>query len=286
MVKIKYKNIGYKYFIVFFCFFQILASFGQTNDSLEDNIITTKKYVFLYNNSFNPLTFFFEPNGNFYFRNKHIESLYSDNKSAITIKLDKKGNITKRYRDIFVSTLNNSIDTLKNYFPESIIKNDSLYLITQSINFSFILQQLNEPILNNSPENQVLRLLYTEDDVRNCIKNFNSIRIHFYNNSAMLFYTKGCYDEYFNIKITYKDSCYLKEKKINIIEKHLNKIDYSKENIFCRTDMPWLFEYKDGIKHHIFLRSYYCQDSYETLPLFLKLFNVIQGYTKNRYCKK
>lgn len=270
VIKIKLKI----FFTLILVFFKISTVLSQNNDTLFYKIFY-KNYDFCFNNrEVIPLTGFYKQmDGEFYLHEGYFDSIYSKEaqwtRGLVLPKGKRKGQLIP-YKEIFIDKSNNLIDTIKNYFPNSFLKSDTLRLWYYE-SFYF-LQQLKEPVISNLPDSQVIRILYPSKWGKFYPTCFSSIRIHIYCDSARVYYKKGCYKEgLFNV--TEMNTNLLKKRKLKLLKKYIKEMEFSGEKVFSRNkgdDYPWLFEYKNRNKYYKFYRDMFSRVNMESLLPFGK----------------
>ena len=198
--------------------------------------------------------------GAFYLHEGYFDSIYSKETQFtcgwVLPKGKRKGQGIP-YKEIFIDKSNNLIDTLKNYFPNSFLKSDTLRLwYYESF---YLLQQLKEPVISNLPDSQVIRILYPSKRGKFNPTCFSSVRIHIYVDSARVYYKEGCYKEgLFNV--TEMSTSLLKKRKLKLLMKYINEMKFSGDKFFFKNNSdssPWLFEYKIQDKYYKFYFSMY-----------------------------
>jgi hypothetical protein len=250
-------------------------SFCQSSDS-----IITKKVCLENNSDFIPYTINFVPN----FSNKsqyfYFNEGYEQKCDSSQLYVFNKKNKVSIYRNKYIDSSNNLIDTLINYFPLRKSENDSNF-IHLYLNFSYIFHSFKEPLLQNQNSNY-LRLLFIENYDKNDV--FFITRVHFFKDSAFLVYKVGLFNTYGNIKIIINDSTFISKKDIKLINKLLNKFDINNEPIVCESESykDWLFEISNNKSYKALIRNNSCIDCRKSLK-YLRRLNFLSYEIPSKY---
>jgi hypothetical protein len=280
-----------KRFILFILIFTSLGTIirAQSIDTISDCILKFRHINFIgFNNFPIPRTAFYYPNGNFFLRNGHVDSPNNEEKAFHTFV--KNGNIIKKcfekYEALFEDTSLLSID---NSFSSRINKTDSQYLDSMIEEYSFILQGLVEPKLNQVNDSNVFRVVFpcyvfSDGMFSDTPKQiYNSIRVHFREDSTILIFKSVYLDEELNFVIKDNDRIYLNKKEINNLKKTLDVLQ-NNNNVFYKTSIgnQRLFEFKKGGQYSLVFRSeLYTEkvnDSAYYLGLYSKLLRILNKY--------
>ncbi|MCK4663974.1 MAG: hypothetical protein KAT68_13990 [Bacteroidales bacterium] len=278
-------NFKLKIFLTFiFGIFNILTALSQNNDTLTYKIFYKNCDFYFNNKEVIPLTGFYKQMGGlFYFHEGCFDSIYSK-ESQFTcgwvLPEGKRKGQGIPFKEIFIDKSNNSIDTIKNYFPSSFLKSDTLRLWYYE-SFYF-LQQLKEPVISNHPDSQAIRILYPSKWGKFHPICFSSVRIHIYGDSARVYYKEGCYKEgLFNV--TGMNTSLMKKGKLKLLKKYIHEMEFSGENIFFKgkdDGYPWLFEYKNRDKYYKLYCSMYTYENIEYLRPFRKCSDFMKSLKK------
>ncbi len=139
----------------------------------------------------------------------------------------------------------------KNFVKEKIKDNE--------VKYSYILQQLDEPILRHSNHNRI-RIIEPLEDLNICTE-YMILEIHFFADSAKIYKTNCKIKGFEGIQVTEKDSFLLKKRHVKNLLKHLKKVRTANiKNKECRNiGNPSILEYNFENEYDNFIFSYYCK---------------------------
>ncbi|MEA3504018.1 MAG: hypothetical protein U9R32_02315 [Bacteroidota bacterium] len=260
---------------------------GQNNDSIENIIIKYKQLSFLsVDSQMKPLTLFIHPNGVFFLRDGFVKR--PEKEGVTRFVFNKKGKQIKQYREKYKNSDDSlTIVTINNFFPKNYYKSKSAYLTSFIERFSIILQEFDEPLLYNSSDSNMFRVVFP---CHNYMGDYNSQHYQSYNlvrvdlNKDILIYKKGHFGQNSDFVIDFKCNYNLNEKEIKLIQKKINGIDFTDENnIYYRKNLSKqrLFEFKNGEKYHMFLRADSYEEKLENVSYFDGLFNRLHYVVRN-----
>jgi len=232
----------------------IIAS-GHTKDTVhyEEHLIHTFNINFHFKDSLYLYTLFVEPDGRFYFEADFVESipLIRATKDYVAKEVFKK--------------ITDSIIVIESLYPKLIAQDSSMinehpfdfqYLpLIHELEYSFVLQKLNEPSLFACENKRAIRVIIPESGVKYPGRH-TSIRVEFENGKAKLKYDKGDFDKAGNYQILENKTCTLSDKFRKQLETAIKEIKFENEYYFVKAnnDPKYLIEYRDGDKYYAILR--------------------------------
>ncbi|MCX6280639.1 MAG: hypothetical protein NTU51_01585 [Bacteroidetes bacterium] len=279
--------------LLYFSFIFIGTNFtlGQNKETLDSCTVVSKKVLFLFNGKSYPSTFYFEPYHNDFIIKENYSEIPSDEQLLFEYRYLKGVNIALKVSYKYFS---NSIDTLVSFFPllenpYSVDKNemhilyekglpmypkiDSIFNLRVEEEYSYILREMNEPILYKNNELNFLRIIY-HDRVFTSTDIYKAISIFFYEDTIKLYSTRISTNDNQKFEVLRKHNRILRENEVKKLYRLLNKIDFASERIDCQCeDRKWLIEYSSAGKYYIFLRDYpkkYCK-CLSTVESFIQL---------------
>lgn len=274
-----------KHLCLLFFFLGLLSSVqGQNSDSIENCIIKYKQFNFLSRNiPIKPLTLFLQSNGNFYLRNGHVEQ---PTKELVRHRVfNKKGKQIKQYRELYENSIDSSVNiVVENYLSEKYYNSKSNYLETYIERFSVILHEFDEPLMNDSSDNNMFRVAFLCHSYMGNDKHYqqyNLIRVHL--DSNVLVYKTGHYDTVLSFVIDFEGVYHLKQKEIKRINKRYDRFAFTDENIYYQNNFceQRLFEFNKKGDYHMYLRANLYEDKIDDLSYFNGLFNLLYFIVKD-----
>lgn len=252
-------------FLSFF-FLLIIACIihGQVIDTTYDCILKFKYFNFSRNNiEVTPLTIFVYPNGHFFLRNNYIDNP-NLNETTFHSFINKRGRIIKQCLEGYKNAMDdfNNIATITNYFPIEQFNTELSFLEDLVVQYSIILHGLEEPILYKSNATKVFRVvfpcynfsvgMFTDKPYQY----FNSIRVNFSEDSAILTYKNGHFDENLDFAINEIHNIKLTQKEIKRLNEALDILKYSSDTICYNgnTGVQRLFEFTNDNHYSIIFR--------------------------------
>ncbi len=222
----------------------------------DDCEIKVRELVFTsINNAPKEVSVYRNENGEIYLREGH-DSL---NESSLVTYFKKNKAIRKchEFYDILVDST--SPQKIQNYFTDDYSADNSDYLNTQIMFYSFLLQQFGEPLLQDSTSGLVVRMAYQRFDYinpkRNHQQRYNLVR--YYTEADSLVFKSGFFDKEFRFIIDYSTSYKLKPKEVKRLSKVLQRINTDDlEPIYANNfTSQRLFEFSNGDTSKVFFRA-------------------------------
>ncbi len=209
---------------------------------------TSYKYTKIINN-----------HGEVEFYNRYVknDTLYIDT-IYISYKLRPRSKF-QNMRQIKKNEYNSDIsDTINNYFSFSEIT-DTLMKPKKEVKYSYILQQLDEPILKHNNHNGI-RIIEPLEDLNICTE-YMILETRFFADSAKIYKTNCKIKGFEGIQVTEKDSFLLKKRHVKNLLKDLKKVRTANiKNKECRNiGNPSILEYNFENEYDNFIFSYYCK---------------------------
>jgi len=210
--------------------FLVALLFGSTYSQAQNAVvyddceIKVRELVFVDNkNDPKEVSVYREENGAIYLREGH------DNldESRLRFSVNKKNEIIRKcheFYDILVDST--SAQIIPNYFSDDYSADNSDYLNTQIMFYSFLLQQFGEPLLKDSTSGLVVRMAYQRFDYINPKKNhqqrYNLVR--YYTETDSLVFKSGFFDKELRLVIDYSTFYKLKPREAKRLTKVLQRI--------------------------------------------------------------
>lgn len=281
-----------------------ISSNPKVNCDTLEYVTYFKKIIILFDKKIHKITFFLKKDGTFLFRNFHTKYPYSGkaelhycpdkNSSGMIVHNQKVIEGGKIFVEKYVDETGLRIDTLKNYFPDLLLKDSVLY--NKSIEYSYILQNMHEPIFSDITDSLVLRMVTPVNFFGALgVEYFNSIRIHFYKDSTKVFKTKSKLN-----KAEYKpianSICLVSKNKVHRLKKDLSMFSFNYPPLLYNPNSyypysnsyPMLLEYKNGSEYHMYLvRDYYGNEldmRFRDALLFKEIIMKIRKLMKRKNC--
>jgi hypothetical protein len=243
-------------FLLFFVSAYLISvlCFGQDSKSFEYYITKYQNVVYIHNDSICKISLFKKPDGRFYFREGHTDTIITSD--TILYSIDKKKTVKEYLLKSIKET--SEIDTVESFFNQSKIeyKKDSITNYTDYIRYSYILSKIGESVMLQSND-KTIRIVYPEDDLNLC-NQYNIIKIKFDNDSVKLNYISIISSNYLNFRIMKNDSISIKNDQFKKFNKLFNKIDFSIEDECRNYGNPWSLEINLNENYKHFFMSYYC----------------------------
>jgi len=192
-------------FILVFILLSLTCSKAQDAVVYEDCEIKVRELFFTsINNAPKEVSIYRKANREIYLREGH-DSL---NESSLVTYFKKNKIIRKchEYYDILVDST--SAQIIPNYFSDAYAISNSDYLNLYMMEFSFLLQQFDEPLLQDSTSGLVVRMVYPQhnyiDSRTDRQQRYNLIRYHTEVDS--LIFKSGYFDKELRLVIDYSTS--------------------------------------------------------------------------------
>ena len=220
----------------------------KVKELVFDSNLNTSKEVSVYRNEY----------GEIYLRVGH-DNL---NENRLRFSVNKKNELTRKcheYYDVLKDSASSQI--IPNYFSDEYAISNSDYLNLYMMEFSFLLQQFGEPLLQDSTSGLVVRMAYQRFDYinpkRNHQQRYNLVR--YYTEADSLVYKSGFFDKEFRFIIDYSTSYKLKPKEAKRLSKVLQRINTDDlEPIYANNfTSQRLFEFGNGGMGKVFFRAEY-----------------------------
>lgn len=244
-------------FILAFLLLSLTCSKAQDAVVYDDCEIKVRELFFTsIKNASKEVSVYRKENGEIYLREGH-DSL---NESRLRFSVNKKNEIIRKcheFYDILVDS--SSAQIIPNYFSDDYSADNSDYLNTQIMFYSFLLQQFGEPLLKDSTSGLVVRMAYQRFDYINPKKNhqqrYNLVR--YYTEADSLVYKSGFFDKEFRFIVDYSTSYKLKPKEVKRLFKVLQRINTDDiEPIYPNNfTSQRLFEFGNGGTSKVFFRA-------------------------------
>lgn len=211
-------------FILIVFFLSLTCSKAQDAVIYDDCAIKVRELFFTsINNAPKEVSVYRNENREIYLREGH-DSL---NESSLVTYFKKNKIIRKchEFYDILVDSTSDQI--IPNYFSDAYAISNSDYLNRYMMEFSFLLQQFDEPFLQDSTSELVVRMVYQEHDYIDSRtdrkQRYNLVR--YYTEADSLVYKSGFFDKEFRLIVDYSTSYKLKPKEVKRLFKVLQRIN-------------------------------------------------------------
>lgn len=252
--------------------------YNQDNDTIKSNIINFEWIAFRTVDTIYHFTKFTEPDGKFYFRHEYYT--LEDTKSSRIRVVDKRGNITDIFDNVFILDIG-IVDTIINYFPFNLEPDIHQHGIPDELVSSYILKKLGSKVLYSS-DCDYIRILYPCDDL-NEYNYYELFEIDFSDETELIFRTIGISKDHNGMQLIQKDSVWMKKRDFKRIEKLFENIKEMGSQECREPGNPWVLEYKINGEYKRFIISHYCAHGKKELkPLILFVSGII-GPSKNYF---
>jgi hypothetical protein len=251
------KNRAMKHlFILVFLLFSLTYPKAQNAVDYDDCEIKVRELIFTSNkNAPKEVSVYRNESGEIYLRegqdrliDSSIVSIFNKN------KVIRKCN---EYYDILVDST--SAQIIPNYFSDVYAISNSAYLNLYLMEFSFLLQQFDEPLLQDSTSNLVVRMVYPQhnyiDSRSNRQQRYNLVRYHTEVDS--LIFKSGYFDKELRLVIDYSTTYKLNPREAKRLTKVLQRINIADQKpIYANNFSPQcLFEFGNGEEYKVIFRA-------------------------------
>ncbi|MCK9453428.1 MAG: hypothetical protein M0Q90_17165 [Bacteroidales bacterium] len=268
-------------------FILVILSFSYTYPKAQNAVdyddceIKVRELVFKsINNTPKEVSVYRNESGEIYLREGH-DSL-NDSSLVTFFKKNKIMRKCNEFYDILVDST--SAQIIPNYFSDAYAISNSDYLNLNMVEFSFLLQQFDEPFLHDSTRGLIIRMVYKQhnyiDSQTDRQQRYNLVRYH--READSLIFKSGYFDKELRLVIDYSTTHKLNNREAKRLSKVLQRINVSdQEPIYENNLTPQrLFEFSKGSSNNVFFRAAYYSEEVDDYMLINNILYSCLSYLK------